>query len=381
MSLLGGATGDPNKTNRVRSYALVLATGSAVTLGVTLFVVAKPVCLLLGATQKMLPFSIAYLQLRAIGAPIERGTSVATSFCLAERDGTTPLTVTVIGLTVNIVMDALLCPRYGSTGVAIASVIASALGYVYLIRRLVKRKWWPSPLVWPEVGDIAPFLGFAGPVSLAVFLKILVFANMTTTSCALGTSAAAAHQIYITLFFLSAVALGNPFSWASQAFLPPLLAADTNDLHNESDGSQQPRQLKSVAAFKKIVSTSCVMAFSASILVVFFFRTMSRFCTNDPRVLFRLVDNVLSIVPFFTLYPVFLTLEGALYSVQRQDMALMLSLVFWFTSAVTLAAIRSYGQMSLGMLWIGSGTACGIATLTFGTVWRLLKTAPTWLRR
>ncbi|CAK0908462.1 unnamed protein product, partial [Prorocentrum cordatum] len=100
--------------------------------------------------------------------------------------------VTLIGLAVNVMLDCMLCPRYGSAGVALASVTASALGYAYLINTLVKRGFWPWPVSWPRgYHDISPFLGFAGPVLLAVFLKILTFGQMTRAACGLGTSAAA----------------------------------------------------------------------------------------------------------------------------------------------------------------------------------------------
>ena len=77
----------------------------------------------------------------------------------------------------------------------------------------------------PEFPIDLALLRFAGPVLLAVFLKMLVLANMTTAACSFGTTAAAAHQLFQTLFLLSAVAIGNPFSWAAQAFIPPILAA------------------------------------------------------------------------------------------------------------------------------------------------------------
>lgn len=105
-------------------------------------------------------------------------------------------------------------------------MVASLIGYAYLICALVKSGRWPRPFAWPRnFRSISRFLRFAGPVLLAVFLKMLVLANMTTAACSFGTTAAAAHQLFQTLFLLSAVAIGNPFSWAAQAFIPPILAA------------------------------------------------------------------------------------------------------------------------------------------------------------
>ena len=209
LSLLGMAN-DPETLRKIRSHAVFLATGSGLLLGAFLCGFARQLTHLMGATAVMLPYSVAYLQIRALGAPIERGTSVATSFCLAAKDGSTPLLVTLLGLVTNIILDGLLCPRYGLVGVAVASVLASALGYAYLIRALLKTQRWPRPFSWPRRGrSLLRFLRFAGPVLFAVFLKTMVLATMTSAACAFGTTAAASQQLFQTLFLLSAVALGS----------------------------------------------------------------------------------------------------------------------------------------------------------------------------
>jgi Na+-driven multidrug efflux pump len=357
MSLLGAAVDDQERAKRVRSHAIILATGSAICLGTFLSVFAVPLCRLLGATPAMLPFSVIYLQLRALGAPVERGTSVSTSFCLASKDGTTPLMVTLIGLGVNVVLDMTLCPMYGSSGVAVASVMASTLGYAYLIKSLIRRGLWPWPLSWPRgYRDVAPFLGFAGPVLLAVFLKILTFGQMTRAACGLGTSAAAAHQIFVTLFYLTAVALGNPFSWAAQAFLPPLLAAEAKG-QVPNDG----RPLPSMRALQRIVITSGFTALSVSFLVVFLCRTLLAASSRDSGVGAFLSQCSPALIPFLTLYPVLLTLEGALYSVQRQGQVLKLSMVFFVFTCAYLSLMRYRGYLSLSNLWLGTGLTCGLA--------------------
>lgn len=226
LSLLGMSAGDPEQLRKIRSHAIFLATSSGLFLTVFLCALAGPLTRLMGATGGMLPLSMIYLQIRAIGAPIERGTSVATSFCLAAKDGATPLMVTLVSMVINVIADGLMSPRYGLAGVAGASVVASSIGYAYLILALVRSERWPRPFSWPRnFRAISRFLRFAGPVLLAVFLKMLVLANMTTAACSFGTTVAAAHQLFQTLFLLSAVAIGNPFSWAAQAFIPPILAA------------------------------------------------------------------------------------------------------------------------------------------------------------
>ena len=65
-----------------------------------------------------------------------------------------------------------LSPKYGLAGVAAASVVASLIGYAYLICALVKSGRWPRPFAWPRnFRSISRFLRFAGPVLLAVFFE------------------------------------------------------------------------------------------------------------------------------------------------------------------------------------------------------------------
>ncbi|CAE8652911.1 unnamed protein product, partial [Polarella glacialis] len=85
LSLLGMAAGDPERCRQIRSHAILLATTSGLFLGCGLFTFATQLTSSLGATANMLPFSVLYLRIRALGAFIERGTSVSTSFCLSAK--------------------------------------------------------------------------------------------------------------------------------------------------------------------------------------------------------------------------------------------------------------------------------------------------------
>lgn len=361
LSLLTNCAGDPNQTRRVRSHAVAIAAVGAVLLAFVLWTEAARFSTRLGATPEMLPFSVSYLRLRALGAPIERGASVATSFCLAERDGTTPLLVTVLGLAVNIMGDALLCERYGLQGVAVASVFASAVGYFYLIHSLRRRGLWPAPFDWPRgQRDIVPFLRFAGPVLFAVFLKTVVLANMTAAACSLGNASAAAHQIFSTLFLLTAVALGNPFSWAAQAFLPPLLQKESRESGSKSSG---PRHSQSLEALGRLLLSALVSATLGSLAVVVFCKAVGSVATTDPEVLHELAQASLALMPFTVLYPVLLTLEGALYGAQKRGAVLALSLAFYVLASGSLRLLRHSGMMSLTTIWVSSGVACGVAVL------------------
>eukprot|EP00438_Fugacium_kawagutii_P007608 Skav221449 [mRNA] locus=scaffold1700:28306:30462:- [translate_table: standard] len=352
LSLLGMSAGDPEQLRKIRSHAIFLATSSGLFLTVFLCALAGPLTRLMGATGGMLPLSMIYLQIRAIGAPIERGTSVATSFCLAAKDGATPLMVTLVSMVINVIADGIMSPRYGLAGVAGASVIASSIGYVYLILALVRSDRWPRPFSWPRnFRAISRFLRFAGPVLLAVFLKMLVLANMTTAACSFGTTVAAAHQLFQTLFLLSAVAIGNPFSWAAQAFIPPILAAFC-------EGREATQAL--------------LLSLTASVSVVIFCRKFGWILSSDAEVVEdcqllgsfeEMASTSPALMPFLTLYPLLLTLEGALYGAQERSTVLWLSIFFWWLSSACVGLLRLCGILCLQNLWLAIGFSCGITTL------------------
>ncbi|CAK9024258.1 Protein DETOXIFICATION 46 [Durusdinium trenchii] len=357
LSLLG-MTKSPRQLRKIRSHAIFLATSSGLILTGSLVTFAGPLTRFMGATNAMLPLSVAYLQIRALGAAIERGTSVATSFCLAAKDGATPLIVTLVGLLVNVLGDALLCPKYGLAGVAAASVLAAACGYGYFIRSLWKSQRWPQPFIWPRnFRSISRFLQFAGPVLLAVFLKMLVLANMTTAACSFGTTSAATHQLFQTLFLLSAVAIGNPFSWAAQAFLPPILTAVCVE---QEPG---PSSRKSFQTLRKLLCNALILSVTASVSVVIFCHKLGWILSSDPDVLRDMARTSLALVPFLSLYPVLLTLEGALYGAQERSTVLWLSILFWWTSSTAIGIMQFFGTLSLCNMWLTVGISCGLTTL------------------
>lgn len=261
----------------------------------------------------------------------------------------------------NVVGDWLLCPKYGLAGVAGASVLASALGYGYLVTALIQAGRWPRPFAWPrKARHMLPFLRFAGPVLFAVFLKTMTLANMTTAACGLGTAAAAGHQLFQTLFLLSAVALGNPLSWAAQAFLPPLLAAYC--------AGREPGEVSqtAVVTLRKLVAFALCGSVPTSFLVVLFCRKLGWLLSNDPSVLQVMAESSYSLVPFLMLYPVLLTLEGALYGAQERVTVLCLSALFWWLSGAAMHILSFCGMLTLSRIWLSVGLACAVSMVATG---------------
>ncbi|CAE8609586.1 unnamed protein product, partial [Polarella glacialis] len=198
----------------------------------------------------------------------------------------------------------------------------------------------------------------------------MALANMTASACSLGTTSAATHQIFQTLFLLSAVALGNPFSWAAQAFLPPLLAQEARQAQEpgEMPSRKSSRSRLSVLALAKLVTAATCTAVVASICVVVFCRRLGWVTTGDPAVLRSLAFNGGALVPFVALYPLLLTLEGALYGAQRRRPVVLLSIVFWCVSSASLNLLKRFDMLSLSTIWLSSGFACGVSCVLTAVV-------------
>eukprot|EP00930_Biecheleria_cincta_P090608 TRINITY_DN80005_c0_g1_i1.p1 TRINITY_DN80005_c0_g1~~TRINITY_DN80005_c0_g1_i1.p1 ORF type:complete len:483 (+),score=72.00 TRINITY_DN80005_c0_g1_i1:61-1509(+) len=370
ISLLAGAC-DSKAARRVRSHALVLAASSATVLAVALCACARSIVTLLGASPDMMLPAVSYLRLRAIGLPAERLISIATAFCFAKKDSTTSFLLTIVCLILNIFGDCILCPRYGADGVAIASVFAAVVGFAFLAFLLHRRGLWPRPLDLPtKFNDVLCFGRFAGPVFASLVLKSAVLADMTKRASVLGIKAAATHQVLSTLFLLSAVALGNPFSWAMQAFLPPLLQKRSEEIPRSRCPGQR-RTSSAELVFGRLFKAACVCAFLASLTVVYCCKHLGWLFCRDAAVLGELSQMSVQAVPFLTLYPILLMLEGALYSTQREGAVCLMSLAFVFMSRGMLHLV---GESCLGQLWLVNGLACLVTMLAgLGCVMRALR--------
>jgi len=147
LTLLGSA--QESQRNALRSHAAIFGALSGLGLGILLYATARPAVILFGANDAMLPHSVRYLQIRAVGSMVDRVGSISTQFWLAEKNGLTPLLATLIAAVVNAGGDYLLCEKYGVAGAAFATVAASVVSASFLIWRLRQRGLWPNPLEWP----------------------------------------------------------------------------------------------------------------------------------------------------------------------------------------------------------------------------------------
>jgi len=344
LTLLGREPSE--KWNRIRSHSLAFSTLFGAVQGLVLLLAAVPAVRSLGAAGAMVPCSVLYLQIRAVGAPIDRLASMSTQFWLAEKDGVTPMLATLIAAVVNAVGDYLLCPHYGVAGAAVATVGASAVSAAFLVLRLKRRRLWPSPFQRPSLNDFGPFASFAGPLLVALLMKVLLFALMTAAATGLGTEVGAAHQVLVSVFFVCGIAFGQPLSWAAQAYLSGI-----EDLPSRR---RTTRALLCVAAGSIVLSGTTAWLMGHSCLAWF---------TRDSVVQAEAAAAMPTVILFGALYVLYLTLEGLAIAMRKLRWCLVVSAVLAASGRLTLGWLGRSGALTLRSLWgsqvILLALACG----------------------
>lgn len=179
--------------------------------------------------------ALAYVRIRAVGSPVALLTTTAQATCLGDRDSLTPVLVVIISGLANVIGDALLVPDYGIVGAAVATIVAQAIGAVFLLAVLRRRQlkmsktgYQPFGVTFSEPGPLVTmptrkaagrFFAIAIPVVMALLGKVLFINSLTVAAAAAGTVALAAHQVAVNQFFLFCKA-GDSLGAAAQAYLP-----------------------------------------------------------------------------------------------------------------------------------------------------------------
>mmetsp|Transcript_101481 Transcript_101481/g.326127 ORF Transcript_101481/g.326127 Transcript_101481/m.326127 type:complete len:708 (+) Transcript_101481:751-2874(+) len=373
LTLLGAALakGDTAEANKLRSHALIFAGCLGTVLALTLSTFSCTVCRTLGGAPpgEMLVAAREYLVLRSPGIPIERLISIGTTFCLASKDGATPLRVTAVGSVANVILDWVLCRRYpgqaaGASGAA--SALAALISGVYLFHRLKQQGLFPRPLVLPRRRDIRPFLSFAGPVFLLLIVKSATFTQMTAYASGLLTNEAAAHQLFVSLLFLTGVAVGTPLSWAAQSFMPESLQPQV-EVESDGESGEAKARLKKrvdpVTCLRALLIVAAGCSGLAGVTVMLSLRFGTFLFTRDAEVVAAMLSPgpVVALIVFVILYPMFLVLEGTLIAARKLRLAFALSSLFLGCNASLFYLLRRLHCLSLGALWGASAASLLLA--------------------
>ena len=135
-----------DRANNAAEHTLLIILGLSILFSIAGPLLSRPLFLLLGASQQMLPFILSYINIILLGSFFQFFSMIGNGILRGEGNTVTPMQVMVVGTLVNIVLDPLLIfgigpfPVMGVQGAAIATVIGRAASCILLAGSLFGRK-------------------------------------------------------------------------------------------------------------------------------------------------------------------------------------------------------------------------------------------------
>lgn len=294
------------KDERCLCTALCAAAYLGVCASLIFLVFSRPLVLAFGASEGMLPYSLAYLRIRLLTLPMAALTSVQSAALLSTKDSWTPFCILSTAGVMNVVVDACLCPSYGAAGAAVGTSLSEAFACVCFALTLVRRGLLVN-FARPPPGELSRFLRFVAPITFNLLLKAAAFLLVGTWATSLGAVPAAGHQIAISLFWLAALVISEPLLSTAQSFLPRFLG-------KREDARQRASQLLSrlfvAAVFGSVIAGACVWTASMPQNLIVFTSDLG-ILSSVPRLL---LTTCVMVMPFSYL------LEGSLLAAKEQVM-------------------------------------------------------------
>lgn len=141
-------TGDRTRANRIFSQLIWFAILGGAVLAILAIMLLRPAAILMGAQGELEDLCVSYGLYILPALPALLLQNVFQSFCVAAEKPNLGLGFTVAAGLTNIVMDALLVPRMGIRGAAIATALSQCVGglgpVIYFLRKnnsLLRLSW------------------------------------------------------------------------------------------------------------------------------------------------------------------------------------------------------------------------------------------------
>jgi len=138
--------GKKDKANNAAEHSLLIILGLSVFFTILGPFLTRPLFVLLGASEQMLPYILSYINIILYGSFFQFFAMIGNGILRGEGNTVTPMQVMILGTLVNIVLDPLLIfgigplPALGVQGAAIATVIGRAVSCILLAVSLFGKK-------------------------------------------------------------------------------------------------------------------------------------------------------------------------------------------------------------------------------------------------
>lgn len=130
--------GKKDKANNTAEHTLLIILGLSLFFTILGPFLTRPLFVLLGASEQMLPYILSYINIVLYGSFFQFFAMIGNGILRGEGNTVTPMQVMILGTLVNIVLDPLLIfgigpfPALGVQGAAIATVIGRAVSCILL---------------------------------------------------------------------------------------------------------------------------------------------------------------------------------------------------------------------------------------------------------
>ena len=228
---VGRAVGeeDWDEAGRVVMRALTLAVAAGIVALIALQVLARPILILMGASEELMAPALAYLRIRALAGPAVLLITASHGAFRGYQDTRTPMVVTLAFNVVNGGLDPLFIFVFdwGLAGAAAATAIGQWMGALTFLFLLLKdrREELGIELQWPDPHTLMPFLKVGRDLFLRTASLVGTMTLATAMAARVGVTAVAAHQVAAQLWMFLAV-LVDALAVAAQALVSKHLGGE-----------------------------------------------------------------------------------------------------------------------------------------------------------
>jgi MATE family multidrug resistance protein len=353
---VGRAVGNDNRAEAGRAVvrALTLAGLCGIVALVALQLLARPILLVMGASNELMPPALDYLRIRALAGPAVLFITAGHGAFRGYQDTRTPMVVTIGFNIVNASLDPLFIfvLDWGLAGAAAATAIAQWIGALVFLWLLLgaRRDELGVELMWPSLRSLVPFLKVGRDLLLRTSSLVGTMTLATAVAARVGVTAVAAHQVAHQL-------------WLFLALVVDALAVAAQALVSKHLGANDPATARAVS--DRLFQWGFVVGLALGLGFFLLRPVLPHFFTDDPGTVSALLDVYLFVALLQPLNGLVFVGDG-IYMGAEEFPYLAKAMI---GTAIVAAAVLG---LVLPMGWGLTGVWWGIATLMGG---RLLTLA------
>jgi putative MATE family efflux protein len=254
--------GKRERANNAAEHTLLVILGLSILFSVAGPLVSRPLFVLLGASEQMLPYVLGYINIILYGSLFQFFAMIGNGILRGEGNTVTPMRVMMAGTLTNIVLDPLLIfglgpfPALGVQGAAIATVTGRAVSCVVLASSLFggKNVVVPNLKTFRYEGSlIRGIFGVGGPTMVGQLANSLGLSLLFVLLRPYGDMAK------------SAFTLG--FTYQQVAVLPIIgIAQGTLTMTGQNFGARNAGRVKEVAWKSLLFCVALMSAFAVTMI-------------------------------------------------------------------------------------------------------------------